>query len=158
MHVASVSLLSGYLDSWYGHFGGRSPKRSVIPRKYICIQSRRPYQSRLASRWMREFNLPGHTYCWSPALIPKPKNRGRNVYMSRFCFLSLVSNTSLSSTRCFNKSGLEKPVSGSSGYTPSILLNAHDRGDVLAIVAYFALKALANAITASAPSGFHCRN
>ena len=33
-----------------------------------------------------------HTYCWSPALIPKPKDWGQNVSISGFFFLNLASN------------------------------------------------------------------
>ncbi|KAJ4335928.1 hypothetical protein N0V87_005784 [Didymella glomerata] len=29
-----------------------------------------------------------HTYCWSPALIPKPKDWGSHVSISGFCFLT----------------------------------------------------------------------
>lgn len=33
-----------------------------------------------------------HTYCWSPALIPKPKDWGQNITISGFFFLNLASN------------------------------------------------------------------
>jgi hypothetical protein len=33
-----------------------------------------------------------HTYCWSPALIPKPKDWGSHVSVSGFCFLNLASD------------------------------------------------------------------
>ena len=33
-----------------------------------------------------------HTYCWSPALIPKPKDWGPHISISGFCFLNLASN------------------------------------------------------------------
>lgn len=33
-----------------------------------------------------------HTYCWSPALIPKPKDWGPRISVSGFCFLNLASN------------------------------------------------------------------
>ncbi|KAF2219485.1 hypothetical protein BDZ85DRAFT_322273 [Elsinoe ampelina] len=33
-----------------------------------------------------------HTYCWSPALIPKPKDWKRHISISGFYFLSLASN------------------------------------------------------------------
>lgn len=33
-----------------------------------------------------------HTYCWSPALIPKPKDWGQNISISGFFFLNLASN------------------------------------------------------------------
>ncbi|KAI9648613.1 hypothetical protein NHQ30_003251 [Ciborinia camelliae] len=33
-----------------------------------------------------------HTYCWSPALIPKPKDWGNYISVSGFCFLSLASS------------------------------------------------------------------
>ncbi|CAM1507774.1 Fc.00g046220.m01.CDS01 [Cosmosporella sp. VM-42] len=33
-----------------------------------------------------------HTYCWSPALIPKPKDWGPHIAVSGFCFLNLASN------------------------------------------------------------------
>ena len=33
-----------------------------------------------------------HTYCWSPALIPKPKDWGPNIQVSGFYFLNLASN------------------------------------------------------------------
>ncbi|KAF2483580.1 hypothetical protein BDY17DRAFT_251074 [Neohortaea acidophila] len=33
-----------------------------------------------------------HTYCWSPALIPKPKDWGQNIHISGFFFLNLASN------------------------------------------------------------------
>jgi hypothetical protein len=33
-----------------------------------------------------------YTYCWSPALIPKPKDWGSNITISGFYFLSLASN------------------------------------------------------------------
>lgn len=33
-----------------------------------------------------------HTYCWSPALIPKPKDWGQHISISGFYFLSLASS------------------------------------------------------------------
>ncbi|OQV08036.1 hypothetical protein CLAIMM_12365 isoform 2 [Cladophialophora immunda] len=33
-----------------------------------------------------------HTYCWSPALIPKPKDWGPHISISGFCFLNLASD------------------------------------------------------------------
>ncbi|KAE8441968.1 hypothetical protein EG329_004135 [Mollisiaceae sp. DMI_Dod_QoI] len=33
-----------------------------------------------------------HTYCWSPALIAKPKDWGPHISISGFCFLNLASN------------------------------------------------------------------
>ncbi|GAB7364733.1 hypothetical protein MBLNU230_g5532t1 [Neophaeotheca triangularis] len=33
-----------------------------------------------------------HTYCWSPALIPKPKDWGAHISISGFFFLNLASN------------------------------------------------------------------
>ncbi|KAF1835617.1 UDP-Glycosyltransferase/glycogen phosphorylase [Decorospora gaudefroyi] len=33
-----------------------------------------------------------HTYCWSPALIPKPEDWGSHLSISGFCFLNLASN------------------------------------------------------------------
>lgn len=33
-----------------------------------------------------------HTYCWSPALIPKPKDWGQTISISGFFFLNLASN------------------------------------------------------------------
>ncbi|KAH6878387.1 hypothetical protein J4E91_000045 [Alternaria rosae] len=33
-----------------------------------------------------------HTYCWSPALIPKPKDWGSHISISGFYFLNLASN------------------------------------------------------------------
>jgi UDP:flavonoid glycosyltransferase YjiC (YdhE family) len=33
-----------------------------------------------------------HTYCWSPALIPKPKDWGSHISISGFCFLNLASD------------------------------------------------------------------
>lgn len=33
-----------------------------------------------------------YTYCWSPALIPKPKDWGRHITISGFYFLNLASN------------------------------------------------------------------
>jgi UDP:flavonoid glycosyltransferase YjiC (YdhE family) len=33
-----------------------------------------------------------HTYCWSPALIPKPKDWGNQISIAGFYFLSLASN------------------------------------------------------------------
>ncbi|MCJ1377145.1 hypothetical protein MMC17_000237, partial [Xylographa soralifera] len=33
-----------------------------------------------------------HTYCWSPALIPKPKDWGPHIFISGFYFLSLASD------------------------------------------------------------------
>lgn len=35
-----------------------------------------------------------HTYCWSPALIPKPKDWGNHITLAGFYFLSLASNYS----------------------------------------------------------------
>jgi UDP:flavonoid glycosyltransferase YjiC (YdhE family) len=35
-----------------------------------------------------------HTYCWSPALIPKPKDWGPHINISGFYFLNLASNYS----------------------------------------------------------------
>jgi len=40
---------------------------------------------------LQRLKIP-HTYCWSPALIPKPKDWGQNISISGFFFLNLASN------------------------------------------------------------------
>ncbi|KAK4626648.1 Sterol 3-beta-glucosyltransferase UGT80A2 [Fulvia fulva] len=40
---------------------------------------------------LQRLRIP-HTYCWSPALIPKPKDWGANISISGFFFLDLASN------------------------------------------------------------------
>ncbi|KAK3699130.1 hypothetical protein LTR37_016604 [Vermiconidia calcicola] len=40
---------------------------------------------------LQRMQIP-HTYCWSPALIPKPKDWGQNISISGFFFLNLASN------------------------------------------------------------------
>lgn len=39
---------------------------------------------------LQRLKIP-HTYCWSPALIPKPKDWGPHISISGFCFLNLAS-------------------------------------------------------------------
>ncbi|KAK3111002.1 hypothetical protein LTR53_014143, partial [Teratosphaeriaceae sp. CCFEE 6253] len=40
---------------------------------------------------LQRLRIP-HTYCWSPALIPKPKDWGQHISISGFFFLNLASN------------------------------------------------------------------
>lgn len=40
---------------------------------------------------LQRLKIP-HTYCWSPALIPKPKDWGRHISIAGFYFLGLASN------------------------------------------------------------------
>ncbi|KAF2450446.1 glycosyltransferase family 1 protein [Karstenula rhodostoma CBS 690.94] len=40
---------------------------------------------------MERMKIP-HTYCWSPALIPKPKDWGHHISIAGFFFLNLASN------------------------------------------------------------------
>ncbi|KAK4543906.1 hypothetical protein LTR36_004680 [Oleoguttula mirabilis] len=40
---------------------------------------------------LQRLKIP-HTYCWSPALIPKPKDWGQHISISGFYFLNLASN------------------------------------------------------------------
>jgi UDP:flavonoid glycosyltransferase YjiC (YdhE family) len=40
---------------------------------------------------LQRLKIP-HTYCWSPALIPKPKDWGSHISISGFYFLKLASN------------------------------------------------------------------
>ncbi|EME46412.1 glycosyltransferase family 1 protein [Dothistroma septosporum NZE10] len=40
---------------------------------------------------LQRLRIP-HTYCWSPALIPKPKDWGANINISGFFFLDLATN------------------------------------------------------------------
>lgn len=40
---------------------------------------------------LQRLKIP-HTYCWSPALIPKPKDWGPHISVSGFYFLNLASN------------------------------------------------------------------
>ena len=40
---------------------------------------------------LQRLQIP-HTYCWSPALIPKPKDWGEQISISGFFFLNLASN------------------------------------------------------------------
>ncbi|KAF7197803.1 Sterol 3-beta-glucosyltransferase UGT80B1 [Pseudocercospora fuligena] len=40
---------------------------------------------------LQRLQIP-HTYCWSPALIPKPKDWGANISISGFYFLDLAKN------------------------------------------------------------------
>ncbi len=42
---------------------------------------------------LQRLKIP-HTYCWSPALIPKPKDWGPHISISGSCFLNLASNYS----------------------------------------------------------------
>ncbi|TKA33339.1 hypothetical protein B0A50_00892 [Salinomyces thailandicus] len=42
---------------------------------------------------LQRLKIP-HTYCWSPALIPKPKDWGQHISISGFYFLNLASNYS----------------------------------------------------------------
>ena len=44
-----------------------------------------------ATTMLDRLRIP-YTYCWSPALIPKPKDWGRHISISGFYFLSLASN------------------------------------------------------------------
>ena len=44
-----------------------------------------------ATSMLHRLRIP-YTYCWSPALIPKPKDWGRHISISGFYFLSLASN------------------------------------------------------------------
>ncbi|KAF2155263.1 glycosyltransferase family 1 protein [Myriangium duriaei CBS 260.36] len=44
-----------------------------------------------APNMLSRLRIP-HTYCWSPALIPKPRDWGNNISISGFYFLSLASN------------------------------------------------------------------
>ena len=40
---------------------------------------------------LQRLRIP-HTYCWSPALIPKPRDWGANISLSGFFFLDLATN------------------------------------------------------------------
>ena len=40
---------------------------------------------------LQRLKIP-YTYCWSPALIPKPKDWGSHISISGFCFLNLASD------------------------------------------------------------------
>ncbi|KAI7091795.1 UDP-Glycosyltransferase/glycogen phosphorylase, partial [Hortaea werneckii] len=40
---------------------------------------------------LQRLKIP-HTYCWSPALIPKPKDWGQHISISGFYFLNLATN------------------------------------------------------------------
>ncbi|KAF4626342.1 hypothetical protein G7Y89_g11818 [Cudoniella acicularis] len=44
-----------------------------------------------ATSMLHRLRIP-YTYCWSPALIPKPKDWGSHISISGFYFLSLASN------------------------------------------------------------------
>ena len=44
-----------------------------------------------ATTMLHRLRIP-YTYCWSPALIPKPKDWGRHISISGFYFLSLASD------------------------------------------------------------------
>ena len=44
-----------------------------------------------ATSMLHRLRIP-YTYCWSPALIPKPKDWGRHISISGFYFLSLASS------------------------------------------------------------------
>jgi UDP:flavonoid glycosyltransferase YjiC (YdhE family) len=44
-----------------------------------------------ATTMLHRLKIP-YTYCWSPALIPKPKDWGPHISLSGFFFLSLASN------------------------------------------------------------------
>ncbi|MCJ1313310.1 hypothetical protein MMC25_006987 [Agyrium rufum] len=44
-----------------------------------------------ATTMLHRLKIP-YTYCWSPALIPKPQDWGRHISISGFYFLSLASN------------------------------------------------------------------
>ena len=50
-----------------------------------------PISLMLAPGMLARMKVP-HTYCWSPALIPKPKDWGNQISISGFYFLSLASN------------------------------------------------------------------
>jgi UDP:flavonoid glycosyltransferase YjiC (YdhE family) len=45
----------------------------------------------IITRMLNRLKIP-HTYCWSPALIPKPKDWGHNISISGFYFLDLSSD------------------------------------------------------------------
>lgn len=47
--------------------------------------------TRQAVRLMIDEHVP-YTYCWSPSLVPKPKDWGSHIDVSGFFFLNLASN------------------------------------------------------------------
>ncbi|KAI4702974.1 hypothetical protein J4E81_001847 [Alternaria sp. BMP 2799] len=50
-----------------------------------------PVSMMWAPGMLQRLKVP-HTYCWSPALIPKPKDWGSHISISGFYFLNLASN------------------------------------------------------------------
>ena len=50
-----------------------------------------PINMVMAPGMLQRLKIP-HTYCWSPALIPKPKDWGQHISVSGFYFLNLASN------------------------------------------------------------------
>lgn len=50
-----------------------------------------PLTQAAATTVLQRLRIP-YTYCWSPALIPKPKDWGKHISISGFYFLSLASN------------------------------------------------------------------
>jgi UDP:flavonoid glycosyltransferase YjiC (YdhE family) len=50
-----------------------------------------PLSTIWATGMLQRLKIP-HTYCWSPALIPKPKDWGSHISISGFYFLNLASN------------------------------------------------------------------
>ncbi|KAF2158434.1 glycosyltransferase family 1 protein [Zasmidium cellare ATCC 36951] len=50
-----------------------------------------PISSMWAPGMLQRLRIP-HTYCWSPALIPKPRDWGAHISVAGFYFLNLASN------------------------------------------------------------------
>ena len=50
-----------------------------------------PLHTRQAVRLMLDEHVP-HTYCWSPSLVPKPKDWAAYIHVSGFFFLDLATN------------------------------------------------------------------
>ena len=50
-----------------------------------------PLHTRQAIHLMLDEHVP-HTYCWSPSLVPKPKDWASHIHVSGFFFLDLATN------------------------------------------------------------------
>lgn len=79
-----VSYAMIELLSWQG-LGG------IINRFRAKCLGLDPVSNIWAPGMLQRLKIP-HTYCWSPALIPKPKDWGSHLSISGFCFLNLASN------------------------------------------------------------------
>ncbi|KAL4982108.1 UDP-Glycosyltransferase/glycogen phosphorylase [Aspergillus falconensis] len=65
-----------------------------------------PVSTIWAPGMLQRLRIP-HTYCWSPALIPKPNDWGSHISISGFCFLDMASDyTPAGDLQAFLNAGL----------------------------------------------------